>query len=130
MPASLTIAQLNSTLTAEQLTRARTQSLIQPATGSDPVTEEITAACAIVDTYSAGRILPAALATALARDLAAWNIARRLGTPTEQQTTARDRAYTDLESIRDGKFPGIPLDPTAATTTGTPILHGTRTRIL
>jgi hypothetical protein len=115
--ATLTIYQLNAALTSDQIGRIRTEKLIPPPGGGpippDPVQEEIAAACAKVDTYTAGWIVPEALLTGYARDIAAWHLAKRLGKPTEEQTAAKDRALKELEDIRDGKFPGlIPAPPT------------------
>lgn len=113
---TLTATQLNVALTSEQIGEARTRHITPPEEGQpalDPVAEEITAACAKVDQYITGWLLADSLATAYARDLAAWAVAKRLSSPTEDQDTAKDRALKELEEIRDGKFPGIARDPAA-----------------
>lgn len=117
---TLTATQLNVALTSEQIGEARTRSVTPPAEGQpvlDPVAEEITAACAKVDQYITGWLLAESLATAYARDLAAWAVAKRLSKPTAEQDTAKDRALKELEDIRDGKFPGIERDPEATVPT-------------
>jgi len=127
MPAALTDSQLKSALTNEQIVKARTRGVAEG--DPDPVAEEITAACAKVDAYTAGYLPPEALTTAWARDLAAWHIAKRLDTPTEAQTTAKQRAESELEALRDGKFPNMPRDPDAPATTGK-VSSGSRTKVL
>jgi len=103
MPCQLTETQLLAVLTEDQLAEARSQA----AGACDPVAEAIGFATARVDTYTYGFDAPAAMLTGYARALAAWEIAARLGTPTETLTNARDTAMKELEGIRDGKFPGL-----------------------
>lgn len=131
MPTTLTPVQLNAALTSEQIGEARTRSLLPIPDGetpTNPVAEEIAAACAKVDTYTAGWIIPAPLATGYARDIAAFQVAKRLGKPTEDQQKAYDRALKELEDIRDGKFPNLVRD-TTTTATGK-VRGGTRPNIL
>lgn len=128
MPANLTDSQLKAALTNEQILKARTQGLADGDT-VDPVAEEISAATAKVDAYTAGWIVPDGLTTGWARDLAAWHVAKRLDTPTEAQTKAKERAETELEAVRDGKFTGLARDAEAAGATGK-VKHGSRTNIL
>jgi len=128
MPATLTEQQLKSALTNEQIVRARTRGLDEGDT-VDPVAEEIEAACAKVDTYAAGWIVAAALTTAWARALAAWEVAKRLDTPTPSQKEAKERAERELEDLRDGKFPGIERSPDAAPGAGK-VKSGGRDKVL
>lgn len=128
MPATLTDSQLKATLTHEQILKARTRGLAEGDT-FDPVAEEITAALAKVDTYAAGYLPHAGMLTSWARDLASWGVAKRLDTPTESQTKAKERAEKELEDLRDGKFPGIERDPAAAGSTGK-VSHGSREKIV
>lgn len=124
---TLTATQLNVALTSEQISEARTRSITPPEEGQptlDPVADEIAAACAKVDQYITGWLIAAGVATAYARDIAAWHVAKRLGKPTEDQDTAKDRALKELEEIRDGKFPGIARDPAA--TPARKILSGSK----
>lgn len=118
MPTTLSLHQLNAALTSEQIGKARSERLLPPPESGplppDPVEEAIAAACAKVDTYCHGWLVADVLRTALARDLAAWEVAKRLGKPTDEQATARERALKELEDIRDGKFPGIARDPASA----------------
>jgi hypothetical protein len=72
------------------------------------VAEEIAAALAKVDTYAAGYEVQAGLLTGWAREIAAHNVAKRLGTPTEDQVRTFERTNKELEDLRDGKFPNIP----------------------
>lgn len=133
MPATLTLLQLNSALTAEQITKTRTASLLPAEAGVpafDPAAEEIAAALAKVDTYVAGWIVAPALLTGYARDLAAWHLAKRIGKPTEDQDTAKDRALKELEDIRDGKFPGLQRDPATTATPSGKIKGGSKPNIL
>lgn len=131
---TLTLHQLNSALTSEQIGKVRTDRLLPPPEEGplppDPAEEEIAAACAKVDTYTAGWIVAAPLLTGYARDIAAWHLAKRLGKPTGEQDTAKDRALKELEDIRDGKFPGILPDPDAAPQTPPKIKGGSRAKIL
>ncbi len=120
MSAVLTASQLKSALTAEQLAAARSKGL-QPG-DLDPVAEEITAALAKVDTYAAGRTVAAGLLTGWARDIAAHQVAKRLGSANEDQIRAYERALKELEDLRDGKFANL-------TTTGK-VLYGGREKIL
>ena len=128
MPATLTDAQLKSALTNEQIVAARTKGLA-PGDTVDTVGEEIAAACAKVDAYTAGWLPAAALTTGWARDLAAWHVAKRLGAPTDSQTKAKERAEKELEDVRDGKFPGIARD-TASEASAGKIAHGGKKNIL
>lgn len=130
---TLSISQLNAALTSEQIGAARSRSLVSTETGEplpDPVLEEIDAACAKVDTYTAGWLVPESLRTSYARDIAAWAIAKRLSNATEDQGTARERALKELEEIRDGKFPGIARDPAATPPELPAIRTGSRTKVL
>lgn len=128
MATSLTEAQLKSALTDDQMVKARTRGLAEGDT-IDPVAEEITAACAKVDTFAAGWIPPDAMLTGWARDLAAWHVAKRLDVPTESQTKAKERAEKELEDLRDGKFPD--LARAAAGTSGAgQVIHGGRDKVL
>ena len=128
MPTTLTDSQLKAALTHEQMVKARSRGLADGDT-VDPVAEEIAAACAKVDTYIAGWIVPDGLTTSWARELAAWQVAKRLDTPTEAQTKAKERAETELEAVRDGKFKGLERDPAAAGASGK-VAHGGRTKVL
>lgn len=133
MPTTLTLHQLNAALTSEQIGKVRTDRLLPPPDSGppppDPAQEEIAAACAKVDTYISGWIVPDALATGYARDLAAWHLAKRLGKPTDEQDAAKDRALKELEDIRDGKFPGLQRDPNATPPEGK-VRGGSRKNIL
>lgn len=128
MATTLTDSQLKAALTNEQIVAARTKGLAVGDT-TDPVAEEISAACAKVDAYAAGWLPADGLLTAWARDLAAWHVAKRLDTPTEAQTKAKERAEKELEDLRDGKFKGIERDPAAAAGTGK-VASGGRTKVL
>lgn len=107
MAATLTDTRLKSALTNEQIVAARTRGT-SAADASDPVQEEIAAACAKVDTFASGYTVPAGMLTAWAADLAAHNVAKRLGTPTADQVRTYERANKELEDLRDGKFKNIP----------------------
>lgn len=128
MAATLTDSQLKSALTNEQIVKARTRGLAEGDT-IDPVAEEIAAACAKVDTFAAGWLPGAGMLTGWARDLAAWHVAKRLDTPTEAQTKAKERAERELEDLRDGKFSGIERDPDATAGAGK-VKHGSRDKVL
>lgn len=128
MPATLTATQLKAALTNEQIVAARTKGLAEGDT-IDPVAEEILAALARVDAYAAGWLPAAGLLTAWARDLAAWAVAKRLGTPTESQKTAKEQAEKELEDLRDGKFSGVARDPNATGGAGK-ILSGSRSKVI
>ncbi len=123
MPASLDISQLKSALTSEQISAAQTKGM-QPG-DVDPVVEEVQAACAKVDTFSAGWDVNAGMLTSWARDIATHQIAKRLGTVTDDQVRAYERANKELEDLRDGKFTNIPR---VATTTM--VGFGSRTKVL
>ncbi len=110
MSATLTVSQLKSALTNAQIVDARTKGLAAGDT-VDPVAEEITAALAKVDTYAAGYTVNPGLLTGWARDIAAHQVAKRLGDPTETQTKSFERANRELEDLRDGKFKNIPRVP-------------------
>jgi hypothetical protein len=125
MPATLTDAQLKAALTNEQIVAARTKG-VSAADTVDPVAEEITAALAKVDTFAAGYEVPAGMLTGWARDLAAHNVAKRLGTPTADQIRTYERANKELEDLRDGKFKNIPKTNTESGK----VLHGSKTNIL
>lgn len=101
MATTLTVSQLRSALTADQVSQASTKGV---SAGDDPVAEEIAAACAKVDFYTSGHTVPDALATGYARDIAAHQVAKRLGSATDDQVRAYERALKELEDIRDGKF--------------------------
>jgi hypothetical protein len=108
MPAAtLTVPQLKAALTNEQIVAARTKG-VSAADTVDPVAEEIATALAKVDTYSAGYDVPAGLLTGWSREIAAHNVAKRLGTPTADQVRTFERTNKELEDLRDGKFPNIP----------------------
>jgi hypothetical protein len=126
---TLTDAQLKAALSNEQIVAARTKGLAEGDL-TDPVAEEISAACAKVDAYTAGWLPAPALRTAWARDLAAWHVAKRLGSPTESQTEAKTRAEKELEDVRDAKFPGIPRDPSAEPASSGKVLHGGNRKII
>lgn len=104
---TLTEPQLKSRLTNDQIVKARTTSLGENEE-IDPVAEEIAAACAKVDTFAEGYDPNPGLLTGWARDLAAHNVAARLGTPTEAQVRCYETANKELADLRDGKFPNIP----------------------
>jgi hypothetical protein len=110
MSATLTESQLKSALTNEQIVAAKTKGLAEGDT-VDPVAEEIAAAIAKVDTYAAGYVVNPGLLTGWSRDLAAHNVAKRLGTPTDRQVATFERANKELEELRDGKFKNIPRVP-------------------
>lgn len=128
MATSLTEAQLKSALTDDQMVKARTRGLAEGDT-IDPVAEEITAACAKVDTFAAGWVAPAAMLTGWARDLAAWHVAKRLDVPTEAQTKAKERAEKELEDLRDGKFPDLARAASGTSGAGQ-VIHGGRDKVL
>lgn len=124
---TLTITQLNTALTNEQITKARETGVADGA--EDPALEEIQGAIDKVDSYTAGWIVPAAWLTNLARALAAHNLATRLGKPTTDQVRIFDRANKELEDIRDGKFPNLEKDPDHPGATGK-VITGSRKNIL
>lgn len=128
MSTTLADTQLKAALTNEQIVAARSKSLVPG--DADPVAEEIAAACAKVDTYTAGYLPDSALLTGYARDIAAHQVAKRLGTPTESQVRAYDRALKELEDIRDGKFPNIPRDPASIPASAAKVKSGSRPKIL
>jgi hypothetical protein len=128
MPATLSEQQLKAALTNEQITAARTKGLAAGDT-VNPVAEEIATACARVDAYTAGWLVSPGLLTGWARDLAAWHVAKRLDTPTEAQTKAKERAEKELEDVRDAKFPGLARDPAAAGASGK-VASGGRAKVL
>lgn len=114
MSATLTVSQLKAALTNEQIVAARTKG-VSAGDSMDPVEEEITTALDKVDTYAAGYVVPPGTLTGWARDLAAHNVAKRLGSPTADQIRVYDRANKELEDLRDGKFRNIPRLPAAST---------------
>lgn len=114
MATTLSESQLKAALTNEQIVKARTKGLAEGDT-INPVAEEINAACARVDAFCAGYLPSAALTTGWARSLCAWEVAKRLDTPTDAQTKAKERAEKELEDVRDGKFKGIACDTSAGT---------------
>ena len=124
--ATLTVPQLKAALTNEQIVAARSKGLSAGET-VDPVQEEIDAALAKVDTYAAGYEVPAGLLTGWARELAAHNVAKRLGTPTEDQVRTFDRTNKELEDLRDGKFPNIPR---VAPPSGGKVVSGGRDKVI
>lgn len=126
MPATLTEAQVFSALTQPQMEAVRSH---WPITGDEPnpVTEEIAAATARVDAYTAGWNPAAALLSAWARDLAVWHILKRLDLATENHDKARETALEELKAVSEGKFPGIAR--TATPVTGN-VAHGTREKII
>ena len=121
----LTDTQLKSALTNEQIVTARTKSILPG--DPDPVAEEIGAAVAKVETYTAGYIVNEFLLTGYARDIAAHQVGKRLGTPTDSQVRAYERALKELEDIRDGKFPNIQKKPGA---TNGKVAHGSREKVI
>lgn len=128
MPATLTATQLKSALTNEQITAARTKGLAEGDT-IDPVAEEIATALSKVDAFAAGWLVPASLLTGWARDLAAWHVAKRLDTPTEAQTKAKERAEKELEDVRDAKFTGLARDPASPGAAGK-VASGSRAKVI
>ncbi|MEO5915564.1 MAG: hypothetical protein ABIS50_15125 [Luteolibacter sp.] len=126
MSATLTVPQLKSALTNDQIVKARTTGIGEGET-IDVVAEEITAACAKVDTYCAGYVVPEGLTTGWARELAAHNVAKRLGTPTPDQVRTFERTNTELEDLRDGKFPNIAK---VAGATAGKVISGSRPKVL
>lgn len=127
---TLTEAQLFSALTHEQVQAVRSH---WPITGEqpNPLTEEITAACARVDAYTAGWAPPASLLTAWARDIAVWHILKRLNLASanndDAAAAAKETALKELADVREGKFPGIARTTTPITGT---VSHGSRDKIL
>lgn len=128
MPATLTEQQLKAALTNEQIVAAKTKGLAEGDT-INPVAEEIAAALAKVDAYTAGWVVPAGLLTGWARDIAAWQVAKRLDAPTDAQTKAKERAEKELEDVRDAKFPGLARDAAAAGAAGK-VVSGGRTKVI
>ncbi len=126
MPATLTESQLKSRLTNEQLVKARTTGLGDGET-LNPIEEEIASALGKVDTFAEGYTVNPGLLTGWARDLAAHNVAARLGTPTEAQVRCFDTANKELADLRDGKFTNIPK--IAAASTGK-VASGGRKKVL
>lgn len=126
MPASLTDSQLKAALTNEQILAARTKG-VSAADTLDPVAEEITAALAKVDAYAAGYEVDAGLLTGWARELAAHNVAKRLGTPTADQIRTYERTLKELEDLRDGKFKNIPK---IANTASGKVSSGSREKVI
>jgi hypothetical protein len=126
MPATLTYAQIYSALTQEHLLAVQSH---WPVTGDqpDPVAEEIAAATARVDAYTAGWDPPAALLSAWARDIAVWHILKRLSLATEAHAQAKDTALEELKAVSEGKFPGIAR--TSSPLTGS-VSHGSREKII
>lgn len=125
MPATLTESQLKSALTNEQITRSKTK--MGEGESLDPVAEEISAALAKVDTFTAGYEIHASLLTGWTRDIAAFQVAKRLDTPTEHQVKAYDRALKELEDVRDGKFTNATKIPSAS---AGKVLTGSRPKVL
>ena len=97
----LSEAQLLSALTKPQIASARKEFDEEDV---DPIAEEIGAAVAKVQAYTAGRDVPAALLTGYARDLSAHQVAKRVGKATPDQVRAYERALKELEDWRDGAF--------------------------
>lgn len=126
MPASLTESQIYSALTQPQHEAVRSH---WPITGDvpNPVDEEIAAACARVDAYTAGWNPPAALLSAWARDIAVWHLLKRLELATEAHAAAKNTALEELKAVSEGRFPGIAR--AASPITGT-VSHGTRPKII
>lgn len=125
MSASLTDQRLKSALTNEQIVAARTRGT-SAADTSDPVQEEITAACAKVDTFAAGYSVSADMLTGWACALAAHEVAKRLGTPTADQVRTYERANKELEDLRDGKFKNIPKTDASSGK----VISGSRAKVL
>lgn len=128
MSAALTESQLKAALTNEQIVKAKTKGLADDDT-INPVAEEIGAAIAKVDAYTAGWVVPAGLTTGWARAIAAWSVAKRLDTPTESQTKDKERAEKELEDVRDGKFKGLARDASAAGSDGK-VKSGSRDKVI
>lgn len=126
MPATLTDEQIYSALTQPQVEAVRSHWPITPG-APNPVAEEIAAACARVDAYTAGWNPPAALLTAWARDIAVWHLLKRLDLAGEAHGQAKDKALEELEAIREGKFPGVARTTTPITGT---VSHGSRDKII
>lgn len=126
MPATLTVDQLRAAFTAAQIEAIDDQWPTISGT-PDPVAEEILAALSRVDAYSAGWSPAAALLTGWTRDLAAWHILKRLALASEDHRRAYERALTELEELRDGKFQNTPR---AATPTTGRVSYGSREKIL
>lgn len=126
MPATLTEAQVYSALTQPQMEAVRSH---WPLTGDEPnpVAEEIAAAIARVDAYTAGWNPSAALLSAWARDLAVWHILKRLDLATENHDKARATALEELKAVSEGKFPGIARTDTPITGN---VAYGSRDKII
>lgn len=123
MPATLTLTQLHAALSAEQIAALDANAPTWDPAAPDPITEEIAAAIAKVDTYAAGWSPAAAMLTAWARAIAAWEICKRLGIQNDGQKEARDRALKELEDLRGGLFAGV------SRATGGQVISGTRPNI-
>jgi hypothetical protein len=126
MPATLTEDQVYSALSQPQVEAVRSHWPII-GSGPNPVTDEIAAALARVDAYTAGWNPPAALLTAWARDLAVWHLLKRMDLATENHDKARETALEELKLVSEGKFPGIARTETPITGT---VSHGTREKII
>ena len=128
MATSLTIDELHAALTGDQIARAKSEGMGDAVI--DPVDEEMAAACAKVDAYTGGYAVADVLLRAYARDIAAFQVAKRLGAATDNQTKAYDRALRELEDIRDGKFSHLAVTDAAATNTAGSVAYGSDTKIL
>lgn len=129
MPATLTESQLLAAFLpdqAEAILRERSSGTAV----QDSITSEITAALAAVDYYATGWLVPAAVLTGWAKDICAWRVMQRLGIEKESTTAAKDRAYLDLEALRDGKNLAIPRDPAAAANTTGAVSYGSRPKLI
>lgn len=127
MPATLTESQLYSALTQEHMEAVRSHWPVTATAEPDPIAEEIAAACARVDAYTAGWAPAAALLTAWARDIAVWHVLKRLELVTDAHSQAKDTALEELKAVSEGKFPGVARTETPITGT---VAHGTREKII
>jgi hypothetical protein len=126
MPATLTHAQLLSALTEQQVQAV--ESYWDAGAGQDdPVAEEIAAALARVDAYTAGWAPSPELLTGWARAIAAWHILARMDLATEAHAQAKDTALEELRAVRAGEFPGIARAANAVTGA---VAYGGRDKIL
>lgn len=117
-------AQLLAKLTPTQADRLDARDDGSP----DPAAEELAAAVALVDLYTAGRTVPAAALTGWALDIAAHRLGVLLDDPTDRQKDLHDRALELLTMLRDGKFSaGAPADGSA--TASSSIGYGSKTDI-
>jgi hypothetical protein len=131
MPATLTEAQLLSAFLSEQAEAVlRERSAGIGIEADDSITAAIAFALATVDFYTTGWLVPADLLSGWAKDICVWRVTQRLGIEKESTTAAKDRAYLELEAVRDGKNPSIARDPTAAANTTGAVSFGGRPKVL